>query len=62
MTSTSAPVPALAWLPNGLTILRLVLIPVFIVVYAAADNGHSWAAGIIFGVAGITDQDRKSVV
>ena len=56
MTSTSAPVPALAWLPNGLTILRLLLIPVFIVVYASADNGHSWAAGIIFGVAGITDQ------
>jgi len=56
VTSTSAPVPALAWLPNGLTILRLLLIPVFIVVYAAADNGHSWAAGIIFGVAGITDQ------
>jgi len=56
VTSTSAPVPALAWLPNGLTIMRLLLIPVFIVVYASADNGHSWAAGIIFGVAGITDQ------
>ena len=56
MTSTSASVPALAWLPNGLTILRLLLIPVFIVVYASADNGHSWAAGIIFGIAGITDQ------
>ena len=49
-------VPALAWLPNGLTILRFLLIPAFIVVYADADNGHSWAAGIIFGVAGITDQ------
>ena len=56
MASTSAPVPALAWLPNGLTILRFLLIPAFIVVYASADNGHSWAAGIIFGVAGITDQ------
>jgi CDP-diacylglycerol--glycerol-3-phosphate 3-phosphatidyltransferase len=32
------------------------MIPAFIVVYADADNGHSWAAGIIFGVAGITDQ------
>jgi CDP-diacylglycerol--glycerol-3-phosphate 3-phosphatidyltransferase len=54
--TTSAPFPALAWLPNGLTILRFFMIPAFIVVYAAADNGHSWAAGIIFGVAGITDQ------
>ena len=56
VATTSAPVPALAWLPNGLTILRFCMIPAFIVVYAAADNGHSWAAGIIFGVAGITDQ------
>ena len=56
MASTSAPVPALAWLPNGLTIVRFLLIPAFIVVYASADNGHSWAAGIIFAVAAITDQ------
>jgi CDP-diacylglycerol--glycerol-3-phosphate 3-phosphatidyltransferase len=56
VATTSAPVPALAWLPNGLTILRFCMIPAFIVVYADADNGHSWAAGIIFGVAGITDQ------
>ena len=56
VATTSAPFPALAWLPNGLTILRFFMIPAFIVVYAAADNGHSWAAGIIFGVAGITDQ------
>src|SRR4029077_20352251 len=56
VATTSAPVPALAWLPNGLTILRFMMIPAFIVVYADADNGHSWAAGIIFGVAGITDQ------
>src|SRR5207247_4124847 len=52
----SAPLPALSRLPNALTIVRFVLIPVFVVVYANADNGHSWAAGIIFGVAGITDQ------
>jgi CDP-diacylglycerol--glycerol-3-phosphate 3-phosphatidyltransferase len=56
VTTSSAPLPVLAWLPNGLTVLRLALIPVFVVVYASADNGHSWAAGIIFGVAGITDQ------
>jgi CDP-diacylglycerol--glycerol-3-phosphate 3-phosphatidyltransferase len=56
VATTSAPVPALAWLPNGLTILRFCMIPAFVVVYASAENGHSWAAGIIFGVAGITDQ------
>jgi cardiolipin synthase len=54
--TSSAPLPVLSRLPNGLTILRFLLIPAFIVVYANADNGHSWAAGIIFGVAGITDQ------
>jgi CDP-diacylglycerol--glycerol-3-phosphate 3-phosphatidyltransferase len=56
VATVSAPYPRLAWLPNGLTVLRFLLIPAFIVVYASADNGHSWAAGIIFGVAGITDQ------
>jgi CDP-diacylglycerol--glycerol-3-phosphate 3-phosphatidyltransferase len=56
VATSSAPAPALARLPNALTIVRFVLIPVFVVVYAIADNGHSWAAGIIFGVAGITDQ------
>jgi hypothetical protein len=56
VATTSAPVPALAWLPNGLTILRFALIPVFIVVLRRGENGHSWAAGIVFGVAAITDQ------
>jgi cardiolipin synthase len=56
VASASAPVPALALLPNGLTILRFLMIPAFVVVYATADNGHAWAAGIIFGAAGITDQ------
>jgi len=32
------------------------MIPAFVAAYAAADNGHSWTAGIIFGAAGITDQ------
>ena len=45
----------LAQLPNALTLLRLALIPVFVVVYAASD-GSSWAAGWIFLVAGVTDQ------
>jgi CDP-diacylglycerol--glycerol-3-phosphate 3-phosphatidyltransferase len=48
--------PPLAHLPNALTIVRLALIPVFAAVYLAADDGSSWAAGVIFGVAGVTDQ------
>jgi CDP-diacylglycerol--glycerol-3-phosphate 3-phosphatidyltransferase len=56
VTSTSAPVPALAWLPNGLTILRLVLIPVFIVVYAARTTGTAGRRGSSSASPGITDQ------
>jgi CDP-diacylglycerol--glycerol-3-phosphate 3-phosphatidyltransferase len=51
--AVSAP---LARLPNALTLLRLALIPLFIAVFLAAEDGSSWAAGIIFAVAGITDQ------
>ena len=55
MASRAFPAP-LAQLPNALTVLRLALIPVFVIVFLGADNGTSWAAGIIFGVAGATDQ------
>ena len=49
-------VPAtLQQLPNALTIARLILIPVFVVLMLTAEGGHSWPAGIVFGVAGITD-------
>jgi CDP-diacylglycerol--glycerol-3-phosphate 3-phosphatidyltransferase len=48
--------PPLAQLPNALTLLRFGLIPVFIVLVLQADGGHSWAAALVFGVAGITDQ------
>src|SRR4051794_13727926 len=44
------------WLPNALTIARLVMIPVFIGLVLTSDGGHSWAAAIVFGVAAITDQ------
>jgi len=44
------------YLPNTLTIGRLVLLPVFIVLIATSDEGKSWAAAIVFGIAGITDQ------
>jgi CDP-diacylglycerol--glycerol-3-phosphate 3-phosphatidyltransferase len=46
----------LAQLPNALTVLRLALIPIFVVVLLNADNGTSWAAGLIFAAAGVTDQ------
>lgn len=53
-SAVSAP---LRQLPNALTLLRVVLIPVFVAVLLAADGGEaSWPAGIIFGVAGVTDQ------
>jgi len=50
-------VPAsLRQLPNALTILRFVAIPVFVVVLLAERSGPSWLAGIVFGAAAITDQ------
>ena len=51
--AVSAP---LAQIPNALTILRLGLIPVFVVLLIPADGGYSWPAAIVFAVAGITDQ------
>jgi CDP-diacylglycerol--glycerol-3-phosphate 3-phosphatidyltransferase len=38
-----------------LTLLRLALIPLFVVLLASADDGHSIAAGVVFGIAGISD-------
>lgn len=55
MSARAVPVP-LQQLPNALTVARLLLIPVFIALMLAADGGHSWEAGIVFGVAAITDQ------
>jgi CDP-diacylglycerol--glycerol-3-phosphate 3-phosphatidyltransferase len=55
MSARAVPVP-LQQLPNALTIGRLILIPVFVVLMLAADGGHSWPAGVVFGVAGVTDQ------
>jgi CDP-diacylglycerol---glycerol-3-phosphate 3-phosphatidyltransferase len=51
--ATSTP---LAQLPNALTVLRLVAIPVFVVLLLQADDGKSWPAAILFGAAGATDQ------
>jgi CDP-diacylglycerol--glycerol-3-phosphate 3-phosphatidyltransferase len=55
MATRAVPLP-LAQLPNALTVARFALIPVFVVLLATAEGGHSWAAGIVFAVAGITDQ------
>jgi CDP-diacylglycerol--glycerol-3-phosphate 3-phosphatidyltransferase len=48
--------PPLAQLPNALTLARLALIPVFVVLMVRAGHRPSWPAGVVFGVAGITDQ------
>jgi CDP-diacylglycerol--glycerol-3-phosphate 3-phosphatidyltransferase len=55
MATRVVPAP-LQLLPNALTVGRLILIPVFVALMLSADNGHSWPAGIVFGVAGATDQ------
>jgi CDP-diacylglycerol--glycerol-3-phosphate 3-phosphatidyltransferase len=55
MAASSAVSAPLAQLPNALTVLRLALIPLFVVVFVQSD-GSSWAAGWIFLVAGVTDQ------
>jgi CDP-diacylglycerol--glycerol-3-phosphate 3-phosphatidyltransferase len=55
MAARAVPAP-LAQLPNALTIGRLALIPVFVALMIQADGGKSWPAGIVFGIAGVTDQ------
>jgi CDP-diacylglycerol--glycerol-3-phosphate 3-phosphatidyltransferase len=50
--AVSAPLRAL---PNALTILRLGLIPLFVGLMLA-DDPANWPAGIVFAVAGVTDQ------
>jgi len=51
--AVSAP---LTRIPNALTLLRLALIPLFVVLFVRAEDGSSWAAGWVFLVAGVTDQ------
>ena len=55
MAARAVPAP-LAAIPNVLTIGRLILIPVFVTLVLVSDGAHSWAAAIVFGVAGVTDQ------
>ena len=43
-------------LPNALTVLRLVLVPVFIVLGLQQSWSALWAAFVVFAVAAITDR------
>src|SRR5215204_1633585 len=45
-----------AQLPNALTILRLALIPLFVVLVLATDGEGSYLAAAVFAFAGATDQ------
>jgi CDP-diacylglycerol--glycerol-3-phosphate 3-phosphatidyltransferase len=54
MAARAVPAP-LAAIPNALTVLRLALIPLFVALLVVADDGHSIAAGVVFGIAGISD-------
>ena len=56
LAAATAPAPLLTKLPNAITIARFLMIPVFVVFYAKATNGHDWTAGILFGAAGVSDQ------
>jgi CDP-diacylglycerol--glycerol-3-phosphate 3-phosphatidyltransferase len=53
MSTVSAP---LRQLPNALTIVRFAAIPLFVALLVRDQDGPSWAAGIVFGLAAITDQ------
>ncbi len=41
--------------PNLLTILRILLIPIFIIIYLEPTSGRSLAAALVFAFAAITD-------
>ena len=55
MATRAVPAP-LAQLPNALTLFRLGLIPVYVALILAADEGKSWPAALVFATAGVTDQ------
>jgi CDP-diacylglycerol--glycerol-3-phosphate 3-phosphatidyltransferase len=54
MASRAVSAP-LAHVPNALTVLRLALIPLFVVLMLA-DDPANWPAGLVFAAAGATDQ------
>src|SRR4051812_16776390 len=55
MAARAIPAP-LAQIPNALTIVRLILIPVFAVLILSAGGARRGAAAIVSGAAGATNQ------
>lgn len=55
MASESVSAP-LRQLPNALTLARFLAIPLFVVLLVRDQEGPSWPAGLVFGLAAITDQ------
>ena len=55
MATRAVPTP-LAQLPNALTVLRLALIPLFVVLVLDADGDRSIPAAVVFTLAALTDQ------
>lgn len=43
-------------IPNGLTVVRFVAIPIFAWLYLRAGAGAAWGAGVFFAAAALTDQ------
>mgnify|MGYP000128856892 CR=1 FL=1 len=73
MTTTQAPKAPLLNIANALTVLRLVMVPVFVVLMLREGQGARMAAALVFMLAAATDRldgqlarsaepDRKSVV
>jgi CDP-diacylglycerol--glycerol-3-phosphate 3-phosphatidyltransferase len=55
MATRVVPAP-LAQLPNALTILRLLAIPVFVVLLLRTDGEGSWGLAALFAATALTDQ------
>lgn len=43
-------------IPNALTLLRFVAIPIFVWLFLEAGDGAAWGAGLFFAAAALTDQ------
>lgn len=43
-------------IPNALTVMRFLAIPVFAWLYLEAGDGPAWGAGVFFAAAALTDQ------
>ena len=54
-TVVPSPSPMLGYLPNALTISRILLIPVFVVFFLTPTPERSLAAAAVFGLAALTD-------